>query len=79
MSAHLSAPAVHAAAIVPSDSMDLPSPARSIYVGVSGNMTIKTYGGELVTFTAVPVGIFPIQALRVNATGLTASALVALW
>lgn len=79
MSAHISAPAVHAAAITPSDVTDLTAPTRSIYVGTTGNMTVKMYGGETVTFTAVPVGVFPIQALRVNATGLTAGSLVALW
>jgi hypothetical protein len=76
---HIGDPAVHAAAIAASDVTDMTTPTRSIYVGTAGNMTVKMYGGEVVTFTAVPVGIFPIQVLRVNSTGLTAGALVALW
>lgn len=76
---HIGDPAVHAAAITPSDATDLTAPTRSIYVGTTGNMTVKMYGGEIVTFSNVPVGIFPIQCLRVNATGLTAGALVAMW
>jgi hypothetical protein len=76
---HIGDPAVHALAIAASDTTDLTAPTRSIYVGTTGNMTVKMYGGEIVTFSNVPVGIFPIQVLRVNSTGLTAGALVGLW
>lgn len=76
---HYGDPAVHAAAITSSDAVDMTTPTRSIYVGTTGNLTVKMYGGEVVTFNSVPVGIFPIQIVRVNTTGLTAGGLVALW
>ena len=77
--AHVGNPGFNAAAITPSDTVNLGSPTRSIYVGVTGNLTVLMYGGQVVTFNNVPVGIFPIQVLRVNATGTTATNLVALW
>ena len=77
---YIGAPASHAAAVSASDSVDFTNPARSIYVGTSGNMTVKMYpSGEIVTFSNVPTGILPIQVARINITGLTAGNLVALW
>lgn len=65
--------------VVPSDVTNLSSPCRSIYVGVSGNISAVMYGdGATVVFANVPVGIFPIQATRINATGTTATTMVAL-
>lgn len=72
-------PASWAVAVAASDTVDLPSPTRSIYVGISGNLTVIMIGGHTVTFNSVPVGILPIQVKRVLSTGLTAGALVALW
>lgn len=72
-------PAVHAAAVVPSDTVDLAAPTRSLYIGATGTLTVKMYGGETVTFAAVPVGIFPIQVTRVLTTGTSATTIIALW
>jgi hypothetical protein len=73
-------PANHAVAIAPSDTVDLTSPARSIYVGTTGNLTVVMYPSrEVVSFLTVPVGVLPIQVARVNATGTSAANLVALW
>lgn len=67
------------AAITPNDSADLPTPARSIYVGGTGNVVVKNAAGASVTFTAVPAGtILPIATARVMATGTTATLLIAL-
>jgi hypothetical protein len=74
----LDAPSSYAAAIVPSDASNLPTPALSIYVGVSGNLHVLTEGGSEVTFLNVPVGIFHVRARRVYATGTTATELIAL-
>lgn len=50
----------------------------AVYVGGAGNITLFT-GGAAILFTAVPVGsILPVAGTRVNATGTTATALVAL-
>lgn len=67
-----------AAAITPSDTSDLGG--KAIYVGGAGNVTVvPESGGTAVLFTAPPVGsVIPIRFRRVNATGTTATALVAL-
>ena len=66
-----------AAAITPSDTVNLGG--RAIYVGGAGNVTVVTEGGNTTLFTAPPVGsIIPIRFTRVNSTGTTATALVAL-
>lgn len=76
----LDAPAQHAAAVTPSDSTDLTTSARSLYIGVSGDVTLDTVGGETtILFKAAPVGILPVRAQRVRATGTTATNIVALW
>ena len=73
-------PSASAAAITPSDTIALPGgTTRGVYVGGAGNV-VALIGGAAVTFTAVPAGsILPVAATRVNATGTTATALVALF
>jgi hypothetical protein len=76
---YASDPGKFAETVSPSDTIDLASPARSLYVGATGSLSVVMYGdGATVTFAAVPVGIFPIQVTRVNNTGTTASNIVAL-
>lgn len=78
--AGLDSPALHAVAVVAHDSTDFATDARSIYVGVTGDVTLLTSGGEVITFTAVPAGaILPIRTRRVNTTSTTASNMVALY
>jgi hypothetical protein len=76
-----SAPASEFAAIVPSDSVDLAYLTRFIYVGGTGDISVVPQsGGAAVIFKAVPVGAWlPIRARRINATGTTATNIVALW
>ena len=71
----------HAAAITPSDTVNLPNAAYAIYVGGAGNITLDTVGGETsVVFTALPVGtILTLAVKRVRATGTTATLLVAIY
>lgn len=72
-------------AITPNDSADLPMQGcRAIYVGVGGNISIDDLsgesGGESVVFVGVVTGtVLPLQPARVNATGTTATNLVALY
>ncbi|HEY6026400.1 MAG TPA: hypothetical protein VIV09_05820 [Pseudolabrys sp.] len=76
---HRSNPAVKAAAVTTSDTVDLPNGVtRALYIGVTGNV-VAVMEGTAITFTAVPVGVLPIECTRVNATGTTASAIVALY
>ena len=67
-------------AVTPSDTYPIKgSPARALYVGVTGDVTALNENGEAVLFSSVPAGaVLPIATARVNATGTTATNLVAL-
>lgn len=76
-----------AVVVVPSDSTIIPT-CRGIYVGVSGNITVRMAdaingGGngpnDNITFANVPVGFAPIQADKIYATGTTATSLLVLY
>lgn len=76
---HVSDPGKFAAAIIPSDVTNLTAVTRAIYVGSAGGNIVAIINGTAITFVAVPIGILPIQASRINATGTTSTNLVALW
>lgn len=86
-------PARLAFAVTTNDAQDLvnpagnamPSYAKGLYIGVTGNVAVITCGddsnngaGTPVTFTNVPVGWFPVQVRRVMNTNTTASGIIAL-
>lgn len=52
---------------------------RAIYVGVAGNIVAKMANGETVTFSNVPVGLYPLSITLVVAAGTTATNIVALY
>tara|TARA_R110000822_G_scaffold95630_1_gene218429 strand:+ start:2980 stop:3225 length:246 start_codon:yes stop_codon:yes gene_type:complete len=67
-------------AITPADATDLPlQGCRAIHVGVAGNISIVDLGGITTVITDVAAGILPVQAKGVNATGTTATGLIALY
>jgi hypothetical protein len=67
-------PAIHAAAVTPSDSNDLASNTRGIYVGTGGDVKVTMAGGQQVTFKNLTGGmIHPICAVRIWSTGTTAT------
>ena len=75
-----------AAAVTPSDTVNIPSISGGVndgcvlYVGTIGDLTVITTGQDEVTFVNVQGGSFiPVQVLRVLSTGTTASNIVALW
>lgn len=73
-------PAFDAFSITPSDSVDFETPARGIYVGSSGNISLVTPKGNTVVLVSALVGtIIPVQCTRVNSTNTTASNLVGLF
>ena len=77
---YLDKPAAGAIAVTPHDSTNLTNPTRGIYVGGDGNLTVVMVDGGVVLFTAAKAGsVLPIRVNRVNATGTSATGLVALY
>ena len=70
----------HAVAVTPSDSTALANPARALFVGGAGTLTLDTTGGETsVLFGAVPAGAtITLGVTKVHATGTTATGIVSL-
>lgn len=74
------APAVRWVAVTPSDSVNLSSGCRAIYVGGAGDVALVGDDGVAGTFAAVAAGtILPCQAKRVNLTNTTATLMLALY
>lgn len=74
------APAADCFAIAPSDSQELPTVTKAIYVGTGGDVVLRPVGGaDFITFRNVPEGgILDIRARAVRSTGTTAADLVGL-
>jgi hypothetical protein len=74
------APAEGAVAVTPSDSTDLTSLCRALYVGSGGTVNVDVADGSTVAFVGVIGGtILPVRVARVRATGTTATNIVALY
>ncbi len=81
--------AYRAAAVTPSNTVDIPSVSTQdgtgnngcvLYVGGAGDIKVTTAGGDTVVFVGLLAGMFvPVQVLRVWATDTTATNIVALW
>lgn len=78
LSADSTAPSVKAVAVTPHDTTLIPQ-TRALYVGVTGNLNLTMADGVDVVFSNVPVGIFPVQVLRVKSTSTTATSIVAMY
>lgn len=74
----LESPAKKLVAITPSDTTELVTVVRGIYVGTGGTLIVLAIeDSATVTLTNVPAGsLIPIVAKRVHATGTTAANLV---
>ncbi len=76
-----------AAAVTPSDTTNIPSVSGGtndegciLYIGGTGNVKVRTIGGDDVVFAAVPAGTtLQVRVLRVFSTGTAATNIVALW
>ena len=76
----VSAPATRFASVTPSDSADLTELPKALYVGIGGALVLRGADGTAVTFTQVVGGtVLPVRARRVQASGTTAGAIVALY
>lgn len=67
-----------AVAVTKSDSTVIPT-CRALGIGVTGDVAVRMANGDLITFTAVPVGPFPVQVNKVLSTGTTATGITALY
>ena len=65
-------------AITPSDSTIFPM-CRAIYVGVAGNIALRTAEEQTVTLIAVANGMLAVQADKVMSTGTTATDMFAVY
>lgn len=78
MGSDLLSPASHAAAVTKSDSADLPTASKRLWVGGAGNIALITVGGDTVTYTSIPAGTYlNVRAARVLSTNTTATNIVA--
>lgn len=75
----VTASAVGAAAVTPSDSTDFPTATRALYIGVTGNVKVTMLDSSVVTFSNVAVGVLPVRVTRVWSTSTTATGIIALW
>lgn len=56
------------------------NPGCVLYVGTGGNLRVTTSGNDIITFTNVQDGtFFPVNVVKLWATGTTATAVNALW
>lgn len=72
----------HAKPVTPSDTVDLPTMARALWIGGagSGNLKVDTAGGETaVSLSSVGTGLLPISVTRVYSTGTDVTNIVAIW
>jgi hypothetical protein len=76
----LIAPARIAFAIIPDDESNLPRPAKALYVGIGGDITLQAISGEAdVTLRNVASGsVLAIRLKAVRATGTSADNLIGL-
>lgn len=73
-------PAEYAAAVTTSDSANFANVARGLYIGGAGNVSVLMPDDTTVVFNGAVAGsIIPVRAKRVNATGTSATNIVALY
>ena len=78
----LAGPSASFAAVVPHNTTNLTVPTRGLFIGVAGNVSVVPLASPStsVVFKNVAAGsVLPVAALRVNATGTTATDIVALY
>lgn len=74
-------PGRKAVAVVTSDTVDLLVYAKRLYIGVAGDVAVLAVGDSVaIVYKSHPVGYFDaVQVRRVNATGTTATNIVAIY
>jgi hypothetical protein len=75
----LASPARSAIQVTPSDSVDLETSSRALYIGGNGNVEVIMVGGQTITFNGILAGtVLPIRVTRVRDENTTANNIVAL-
>lgn len=76
----IDAPAANAAAVTPSDTVDLTNTSRAVYVGGAGDLKVDMADQGTVTFSGVPAGtVLPIRVTRIYNTGTAATNILVLY
>lgn len=76
----LDSPLANGASVTPSDSSDLATVSRCLFVGTGGNLVVVLNNGDEVTLNNVADGSYhPLRVKRVKATSTTATNIVALY
>lgn len=74
----LDSPFEDGALVTPSDTADLATPARSLWVGGAGNVRVTTLRGTDLLISGVAAGtVLPFRVKRVWATNTTATLIIA--
>lgn len=73
------APPLNAESVSPHDSVDLTNYSRAIYIGTAGDLKVDMVGVGTVTFTNLPVGMWPMRVKRVYNTGTAALGILNLY
>lgn len=74
----LSGPARDIQPVTPDDGSDLPTVAVALYVETGGSLSFVTAAGETRSVNLPDATLLPVGALRVRATGTSASGIHAL-
>ena len=77
--ASISAPKSRYATVTPSDSVDFLVESDALFVGGAGAVSVVSAGGDVVMIMSAASQYHPLRAVRVNATGTTATDIVRLW
>lgn len=72
------ATAYGAVAVTKSDATVIP-PTRALSIGATGDVAVRMVNGDLITFSTVAAGIWPVQVNKVLSTGTTATGITALY
>ena len=76
----LESPAEGLLAVTPDDETDLAQVSRGLYIGGGGNVAVTMKDGSTGTFVGLDTAaIIPVRAVRVLATGTTATNILALF
>ena len=74
----LDSPAFNGAELAGNDGADLAHTTRALWIGGVGDISVVLASGDAVTFKNAS-GWMPLRVQRLNATGTTATDIVAVW